>query len=119
MENKGKRELQCFVKDSGIGLSSSEQKMIFDRFIQVDASETRNYGGTGLGLSITKAFVNLLGGDIWVKSKKHHGATFISLTLLHGKSHHSSATYNKQMNEVKFLRTKQFWLLMITKPTYC
>jgi len=61
--------LEFCVKDSGIGISSENQKQIFDRFWQVENDVTRIYGGTGLGLSIVKAFTEALGGTIYVQSE--------------------------------------------------
>ena len=68
--------LSFFVKDTGIGISENDQEKIFDRFYQVDLNVSRTFGGTGLGLSITKAFVTLLGGRIWVKSRLNSGSVF-------------------------------------------
>jgi signal transduction histidine kinase/ActR/RegA family two-component response regulator len=64
------------VKDTGIGLSSENRKLIFDRFRQVDDAHTRKYGGTGLGLAISKHLVELLGGMIWVESEPFKGTSF-------------------------------------------
>ena len=75
IENKQKY-YQFFVRDTGIGLSKTEQEYIFDRFRQADISETNTSGGTGLGLAICKAFIGLLGGKISVESKKGKGSTF-------------------------------------------
>jgi PAS domain S-box-containing protein len=68
--------LEFFVRDTGIGISSNHVNKIFDRFYQVDRTESRQYGGTGLGLSICKAYVELLGGKIWVSSKPDEGTMF-------------------------------------------
>ncbi len=65
-----------YVKDTGIGLSTSEQEIIFERFRQIDNTDTTVFRGTGLGLAITKAFVELMDGEIWVESEKGKGATF-------------------------------------------
>ena len=51
-------------------------KAIFERFIQADISNTHAYQGAGLGLSISKAYVEMLGGKLWVESKKGIGSTF-------------------------------------------
>tara|TARA_R110001583_G_scaffold16155_1_gene65604 strand:+ start:1955 stop:3985 length:2031 start_codon:yes stop_codon:yes gene_type:complete len=68
--------IEFFVKDMGIGVPEERQDAIFDRFIQADVGDKRAFEGAGLGLSITKAFVNMLGGDIWIKSKENVGSTF-------------------------------------------
>ena len=67
----------CFeVKDTGIGISQLKQKLIFKGFTQVDGSSSRKYGGAGLGLTLSKHFIEMMDGDIWVKSKKGFGSTF-------------------------------------------
>ncbi len=68
--------LEFFVKDTGIGIPEDMQNQVFDRFFQVDTSSTRNHEGSGLGLSISKAFVELLGGEISVKSEPGKGSVF-------------------------------------------
>jgi len=68
--------LQFFVKDSGVGIPKDRQHAIFERFVQADIGDKRAYQGAGLGLSITKAYVGMLGGEIWVKSEEQKGSTF-------------------------------------------
>lgn len=70
------KELEFFVKDTGIGISKNQSAIIFERFRQTSEFMTRNYEGAGLGLSISKAYVEMLGGKIRVKSKKNMGSTF-------------------------------------------
>ena len=67
--NIEKEEIIFFVEDTGIGISEEKHQQIFERFQQADNSITKKYGGTGLGLAISKAYVNLLGGDLYVKSE--------------------------------------------------
>lgn len=62
-----------YVKDTGIGLSAEKHKLVFERFRQADDSHSREYGGTGLGLPIAKALIELLGGDISIKSELNEG----------------------------------------------
>jgi len=64
------------VVDTGIGIPKNKLSGLFDSFTQVDNSTTRKYGGTGLGLSISKKYVNLMGGDIIVKTKLNEGSEF-------------------------------------------
>lgn len=68
--------LEFFVEDTGIGIPKNKQELIFDIFRQVDETHTKMYGGTGIGLSISKKLVQLLGGEIKVKSIKGKGSTF-------------------------------------------
>jgi len=68
--------LQFFVKDTGIGIPKERQEAIFERFIQADIGDKRAYQGAGLGLSIAKAYVEMLGGKIWVDSTEGHGSVF-------------------------------------------
>ncbi|ESP93301.1 ATP-binding protein [Pseudoalteromonas luteoviolacea] len=70
------------VKDTGIGMTSEEQKELFSAFYQADSSTTRKYGGTGLGLNISKSLAQKLDGDIEVESEVGSGTSFtLSLSL--------------------------------------
>jgi len=68
--------ISFFVKDSGIGILRSKQKLLFQRFSQLDPSTTRKYGGTGLGLAISKNLVEMLGGTIGMESNPGKGSLF-------------------------------------------
>ena len=68
--------LEFFVKDTGPGILEEQRKFIFERFRQGSESLNRNYEGAGLGLTISKAFIEMLGGKIWVKSSEGKGSEF-------------------------------------------
>jgi signal transduction histidine kinase len=65
------------VHDTGIGIPSDAQQMVFDEFRQVDGSAARRYGGSGLGLALARRLARLLGGDIDLHSQVGVGSTFI------------------------------------------
>ena len=69
-------ELYITVQDTGIGLSIEEKEKIFDKFVQVDGSSTREYSGTGVGLAITKRLIEMHRGEIHVESKKGKYSSF-------------------------------------------
>ena len=64
------------VADSGIGVSEEMQRKIFEPFRQVETGMSGNFGGNGVGLSIAKAYVELMGGEIWLQSDSQIGSTF-------------------------------------------
>jgi PAS domain S-box-containing protein len=68
--------IEFYVKDTGIGIPEDKINRVFDRFYQIESDSSRRYSGAGLGLSISKAYVELLGGEIWLISKPGQGSEF-------------------------------------------
>lgn len=81
--------LKFDIKDTGIGIPEDSFNDIFKEFSQVENYSTRRHGGTGLGLSISRKIVNLLGGEIHVRSRVGHGSTL---------SFEIYAKYNEKQN---------------------
>ncbi|MEI6138380.1 MAG: ATP-binding protein [Mariniphaga sp.] len=78
--------LLFYVRDTGIGISPDKQSCIFDLFIQADGSDKRSFDGCGLGLAISKAYVEMLGGKIGLKSEEGIGSEFLICLPLESNS---------------------------------
>ena len=85
-DQKDDTNLEIIVRDTGIGISEEALLHIFDRFYQVDSSQTREYEGTGIGLAIVKELIELHEGSIEAKSIKGKGTEFI-IHLRKGTNH--------------------------------
>lgn len=88
-------EFEFYVKDSGIGIPSNKKHAVFERFVQADIENKNAVQGSGLGLSISKAYVQMLGGKIWVDSEEGKGSTFYFTLKDHSFSESESITKNK------------------------
>ena len=86
------------VTDTGIGISSEDQKKLFQPFTQIDSSSAKQYCGTGLGLALVKKIVNLHQGDIWVESELEKGSTFL-FTIPLTKPSESRKADTKDIND--------------------
>jgi signal transduction histidine kinase len=81
------------VQDEGRGIPREKLETIFERFVQVDASDAREKGGTGLGLAICRTIVEQHGGRVWAESELGRGSTFyVQLPLVEPSiAHHLNA----------------------------
>ena len=97
--------IEFSVKDSGIGISSEQQKTLFQSFSQADSSTSRNYGGTGLGLAISKQLVELMGGRIGVESEWGKGSVFYFNAVfgIGQKAFHKSLVLDEDLQGLKAL----------------
>ena len=73
---RGRVQLHCIVRDSGIGLTRAQIKRLFRPFAQASADIARRYGGAGLGLSVVKTLAKRMGGDLTVASTPERGSAF-------------------------------------------
>ncbi len=78
----GREGLTLAVRDSGIGVPPEKMALLFQKFSQVDASTTRQFGGTGLGLAICHELASLMGGRVWAESEPGVGSTFYATLWL-------------------------------------
>ncbi|MFA5479328.1 MAG: response regulator [Candidatus Muiribacteriota bacterium] len=78
--NKNKLTLECFVRDTGKGVSKENLNKIFQPFEQEDGSISRKFGGTGLGLTLVKNYIEMMGGEVSINSEIGKG-TQINFTL--------------------------------------
>jgi hypothetical protein len=123
--------LTFYVKDTGIGIHKDKIEIIFDRFRQVSEGSNRNYEGVGLGLSITRAYVEMLGGKLWVESEEGIGSCFYFTLPFKTESeaatnNHKDLTSKKNEMHVADLNIliaeddeTAEWLLSMTVKPYC
>lgn len=99
-ENEVSEELMFFVRDTGVGMTDDELRIIFQRFRQGNEAVSQHYGGTGLGLSISKGLIDLMGGAIWLESKKNKGTTvYFSVPYIKANTEN---VHNKQTSSFRF-----------------
>lgn len=94
-EDNKKKEIEFFVFDTGIGIPLKRQEAIFNHFVKADIEDVQAFEGSGLGLSISKAYVEMLGGKIWVESKEGVGSKFYFTV-----PYHMENSINEENDEV-------------------
>jgi CheY-like chemotaxis protein len=123
--------LEFYVKDSGIGIPQDRRDAIFERFIQADILDKMARQGAGLGLAITKAYVEMLGGKIWVESELGKGSTFyftLPFNPVSSKVETQGSQKTKKSKDINFRKRKiliveddqsSYELLSIEIGKYC
>ncbi len=104
--------IEFYVKDTGIGVSKKHQQLIFERFRQGSESLNRNYEGAGLGLSISKAYVEMLGGQIWLESEEGEGSTFYFTLPYLRKSEIKIISNNEIIADAKEIRINNLQVII-------
>ena len=94
-------ELAFSVKDTGIGIPDQEQGLLFQKFQQIDSSDTKKYGGSGLGLALAKQLIKIMNGQIRVKSEEAKGSEFIFTIWLKKSDKIFSFTGNTDITGVR------------------
>lgn len=109
----GKKEITCYVKDTGIGIAENRQKVIFNRFVQADLTIAKPYEGAGLGLSITQAYVNMLGGRIRVDSEPGKGSVFFFTLPYHAENGITSETAAEKVIPADLEQLRRLTVLIV------
>ena len=104
-----KVRIDVLVKDSGIGISESSIPRLFQKFSQADSSMNRRFGGTGLGLSICREIVQLMDGEINVRSIEGQGSSFYFHVIL-------NQCKNQNENNSEILKTIEGCSVLVVEP---
>jgi len=107
------KEFEFYVKDTGIGIPKAMQEAIFVRFIQADIRNKMARQGAGLGLAITRAYVEILGGRIWVESEEGIGSTFYFNLPHHTKISKNQVSRNQSSKKEDKTQVKEFKILIV------
>ena len=106
------QQLKFYVKDTGIGIPVDRQEAVFDRFVQADIGDKRAFQGAGLGLSISKAYVEMLGGKIWLESEEGKGSTFYFTIPYNGEHHAKKVVESTVKDDAAKIQTKSLKILV-------
>ncbi len=106
-------ELEFYVKDTGIGIPENRKEAIFERFTQADIADKMARQGAGLGLSISKAYIEMLGGKIWVESKPGKGSIFYFTLPFQTETILENSTENEISSSVIEIPINKFKILIV------
>lgn len=112
VEGEDDFDLHFYVKDTGIGIPLKKQKAIFKQFIQADVDGNKAYEGSGLGLAISKAYVELLGGEIGLESIPNKGSKFY-FTIPYHRVKNGSKKNKENKPPVNTLNGKKINILIV------
>lgn len=104
--------LTFYIKDTGIGIPKNRQDFVFDRFVQADISDVMARQGAGLGLSISKAYVEVLGGEIWIETEYSKGSVFYFTLPYKSKVISVENVENEILPNIEQNSTKDYKLLI-------
>lgn len=105
--------LRFDVVDTGIGIDAAYVDTIFDSFTQAGADTTRKFGGTGLGLTISKQLVNLMGGEISVKSELGKGTTFTTIIAFAAATNQEQEKKGRLLDNASITRLNRLKVLLV------
>lgn len=109
----GYDELEFVIKDTGIGISPTQQETLFKKFVQADQSISRKYGGTGLGLTIAKNLIELMNGTLTLVSSPNEGSTFtVHISLKRGVKEQPNCP-NTSDEEEENIDFSSYWALLV------
>ncbi len=112
--HSGQAVLQVSVRDTGIGIPEDKQAIIFESFRQADDTTTRKFGGSGLGLAISRELVEMMGGEICVRSSEGYGSVFtFSVVLQPGDPSKVIHEHNRKKNDVSVATDVGFTILLV------
>jgi PAS domain S-box-containing protein len=103
--------IEFYVSDTGIGIAEEYHKKIFDRFFRVENPKQTLYDGTGLGLAICRAYVEMIGGEIWLSSVQGVGSTFY-FTVPYERAMTKRESVNNEKNDLNFVFRKKIKVLV-------